>query len=68
MWRYIVKRLLWLIVVAVSTAFVIFTIMYFVPGDPATIALLATATFEEKEAFREVVRGELQGKGERRGA
>jgi len=25
-------------------------------------------TEEEKEAFREVVRGELQGKGERRGA
>lgn len=55
MWRYIVKRLLWLIVVAVSTAFVIFTIMYFVPGDPATIALPATATFEEKEAFRDAL-------------
>ena len=52
MWKYVVKRLLWLIVIAVCTGFVIFTIMYFVPGDPATIALPSTATYAEKEAFR----------------
>ncbi|MCC8027932.1 MAG: ABC transporter permease [Clostridium sp.] len=52
MWRYVVKRILWLIVVAIGTAFVIFTVLYFVPGDPADIALPLTATYEEKQAFR----------------
>ena len=47
MWRYIVKRVLWLIVIALGTAFVIFTVLYFVPGDPASIALPLTATYEE---------------------
>lgn len=53
MWRYIVKRVLWLIVIALGTAFIIFTVMYFVPGDPAGIALPLTATYEEKQAFRD---------------
>lgn len=53
MWKYIVKRILWLIVVAIGTAFVIFTVLYFVPGDPADIALPLTATYEEKQVFRE---------------
>ncbi|MCD7957145.1 MAG: ABC transporter permease [Lachnospiraceae bacterium] len=53
MGKYVIKRLLWLIVVAVCTALVIFTIMYFIPGDPATIALPSTATYAEKEAFRD---------------
>lgn len=53
MWKYVLKRVLWLLLVLVGTAFVIFTVMYFVPGDPADIALPATATFEERQAFRE---------------
>jgi peptide/nickel transport system permease protein len=52
MWRYIVKRIFWLIAIAIVTAFVIFTILYFVPGDPADIALSLTATFAEKQEFR----------------
>jgi len=51
MWKYVVKRVLWLIVVLLGTAFVIFTIMYFVPGDPADIALPSTATHAERQAF-----------------
>lgn len=53
MWKYIVKRILWLAVVALGTGFVIFTILYFVPGDPADIALPVTATYAEKQEFRE---------------
>ncbi len=53
MWRYILKRILWLIVVAIGTAFVIFTVLYFVPGDPADIALPNTATYEERQEFRD---------------
>lgn len=53
MWKYVIKRILWLIVVALGTAFVIFTVLYFVPGDPADIALPSTATYAEKQAFRD---------------
>ena len=41
--RYILKRLLWMIVIVLGTAFVIFTILYFTPGDPARYMLGATA-------------------------
>ena len=53
MTRYIVKRLLLMIPVVLSVAVIIFTIMYFVPGDPAEIILGVTATQEELEACRE---------------
>ena len=39
MWRYVTQRLLWLIVIMACVAMVIFTIMWFVPGDPAQIML-----------------------------
>lgn len=51
MWRYVLKRLLWLVVVLLGTAYVIFTVMYFVPGDPTDIALPTTATYEERQEF-----------------
>ncbi|MBD5085701.1 MAG: ABC transporter permease [Clostridiales bacterium] len=51
--RYIGKRLLQMIPVVVCVAILIFTIMYFVPGDPAEIILGVTATTQEKEAVRE---------------
>ena len=54
MWRYIVQRLLWLIVIVICVAIIIFTIMFFVPGDPAQIALGSTATADELEAWREM--------------
>ena len=37
--RYILKRLLLMIPVVVLVAVLIFTIMYFTPGDPAIIIL-----------------------------
>lgn len=53
MWRYIVQRLLWLIVILVCVAVLIFTILYFVPGDPAEIALGTESTTEERYNWRE---------------
>ena len=52
MWKYIVKRLLWLILIAWCVALLIFTIMWFVPGDPAEMILGQEATFEELEFYR----------------
>ncbi len=53
MWRYIVKRLLWMVFVFVGVAFLIFTIMFFCPGDPAELILGSEATELELEAYRE---------------
>lgn len=39
MWRYILKRLLWLVIIMFCVSILIFTIMWFVPGDPAQIML-----------------------------
>ncbi len=54
MWRYIGQRLLWLIVIVSCVAVIIFTIMFFVPGDPAEIALGSTATQAEIDNWREM--------------
>lgn len=51
--KYIIKRLLWLIPVVLGVALLIFTLLYFVPGDPATTILGSTATEAQKEALRE---------------
>ena len=53
MWRYIVKRLLWLILVLLCAAILIFVIMWFVPGDPAEMILQGTGTQADIEALRE---------------
>ncbi len=42
--RYVIKRLLWMIVIVIGVAFLIFTVLYFTPGDPAKIILGADAT------------------------
>lgn len=52
MWRYIAQRLLWMILIVSAVAVIIFTIMYFVPGDPGKIALGSTATQAEIDAWR----------------
>ena len=49
--RYIVQRLLMMIVIVLATAFVIFTILYFTPGDPARHVLGSTATPAEVAAY-----------------
>lgn len=53
MTKFLLKRLLWLIPVLLGVAIVIFSIMYFVPGDPATIILGTEASQAELEAKRE---------------
>jgi peptide/nickel transport system permease protein len=52
MWKYVVNRLLWTIVIMIGVAFVIFTILYFTPGDPAEMILGSNATQEELAAKR----------------
>lgn len=44
MYKYILRRLIWMIFIIVSVAVLIFTIMYFVPGDPASLMLGAEAS------------------------
>jgi ABC-type dipeptide/oligopeptide/nickel transport system permease component len=51
--KYIFKRLLMMIFVIVFSAFLIFTIMYFVPGDPAKTILGPSATVVQLEAKRQ---------------
>ena len=52
MLKYIIKRLLWIIPVLFGVAIVVFTILYFSPGDPAYLALGDNATPEAVEAYR----------------
>ena len=46
MWKYIVKRLLLMIPILFGVSFLIFTIMYFSPGNPGEIMTGGTATQE----------------------
>lgn len=50
--RYILKRILLMIPVMLGVALIIFTIMYFVPGDPVESILGKDATPEDKQAQR----------------
>ncbi len=53
--KYIIKRILMVIVIMIAAAFVIFTILYFTPGDPARNQLGATATEADIENLRAVL-------------
>lgn len=53
MHKYIIKRLLLMIPVLLGVAFVVFTLMYITPGDPAKIILGESATEESIAALRE---------------
>lgn len=53
MGRYVIKRLLLTIPIIVCVAFLIFTLMYFTPGDPAVMLLGDSASNEELEELRE---------------
>ncbi len=53
--RYIIKRILWMIVVLLGVTFLIFTITYFTPGDPAEYLLGSTATADEIANMREIL-------------
>ena len=51
--KYVIKRLLMLILVVLGVTVLIFSLMHFVPGDPATLILGSTADLEDIEALRE---------------
>ncbi|PNV61506.1 peptide ABC transporter permease [Clostridium sp. chh4-2] len=51
--KYILKRALLMIPILIGVAILIFTLMYFVPGDPAEIILGTTATQEQVLAMRD---------------
>ena len=53
MYRYVIKRLLLMIPVVLGVSFIIFTIMYFIPGDPASNILGVGASPEAVEQFNE---------------
>lgn len=55
MGKYIAKRILWLIPVIMGVTFLIFTIMFFIPGDPVVIMLGSSATPAEIEHAREML-------------
>ena len=52
MLKYALRRILILFPVVLSVMFILYTILYFTPGDPARIALGEDATPEAIEAFR----------------
>lgn len=52
--RYVLKRLLWLIPTLLGVTILIFTIMYFIPGDPVSI-MMPNATDDEIELAREML-------------
>ena len=53
MLRYVLKRLLALIPIVLGVTFIVFTLLYFSPGDPAVQALGATATEEQRNEWRD---------------
>ena len=55
MGRYILKRLLWMMVIVFGTALVIFTILYFTPGDPAVVIAGGNAKAEDVANLRHLL-------------
>jgi peptide/nickel transport system permease protein len=53
MYRYAIRRLVSLVPVLVGVAFIVFTLLYMTPGDPARMALGDLATDEMTAEFRE---------------
>ncbi len=53
--KYILNRLLWMIVIVLGTSFIIFTILYFTPGDPARVVAGGSATAAEVENVRHML-------------
>jgi len=52
MFRYVIKRILWLIPILLGVTFLVFTIMYLSPGDPAMLVLGEGASVEDLAALR----------------
>lgn len=52
MTRYILKRILWLFPILIGVTFIVFSILYFSPGDAATLILGENASPEALAALR----------------
>ena len=52
-WQYLVKRLLYAIPVFLGISIVVFSLIHFIPGDPAVALLGEVATEEAVQALRE---------------
>ena len=52
MGKYIFRRILSLIPVLIGVSFIVFTLLYLTPGDPARMALGDQATEEAVQEFR----------------
>ncbi len=52
MWKYVVKRLLWSIVIVVGAGIIIFLLTYFTPGDPAELLIGSDASEADLAALR----------------
>lgn len=52
MWKYVLKRLFWLIITTICVAILIFVVMWFVPGDPAQIIAGSDASMADIERVR----------------
>jgi peptide/nickel transport system permease protein len=52
MWKYALKRILLLCPVLIGVAFIIFTLLYFTPGDPARLILGEQVSAEAIKEFR----------------
>ncbi len=55
MGKYIINRILLMIPVLLGVTILIFTLMYFVPGDIASIVLGSSSTEVQREAYRELM-------------
>lgn len=53
--KYILNRLVWLVIITICVALIIFTITYFIPGDPAQIILGAGASQADLIHQREIL-------------
>lgn len=53
MYKYIFRRILMLVPVMLGVSFIVFSLMYFTPGDPAKIMLGETAPKADVERLRE---------------
>jgi len=49
---YIVRRLLWMIPVLLGVTLIVFSLLYFAPGDPSTLALGVDATQQQKDQWK----------------
>lgn len=51
--KFVLKRLLWMIPTVLGVCILVFTIMYFAPGDPTSLILGSNATDAQVEELRE---------------